>query len=185
MNTTHSKTIAAFIAIGALGVASPLAAKWKAQGEHSVFFHCSGPAGLAFDAKGKDVRVNDSGEAIDVVVGVSDFDSGISLRDKHMKEKYLDAPKFPTATLHVEKSKLTFPKDGKKVSAEAEGKLTLHGVTHGVRFSYSAEGTDKAAQVTGSMKINMKEFGVEVPSYLGVTVKPGVDIRVKFDAKDL
>jgi hypothetical protein len=30
----------------------------------------------------------------------------------------------------------------------------------------------------------MKEFGIDVPSYLGVTVKPDVQVSVKFDATD-
>lgn len=94
MNTTHRTYATTLAAIAALVVAFPLAAKLKVHGEHSVSVHCSGPAGLAFDAKGKDLRVNDSGATLEVVVGVNDFDSGISLRDKHMKEKYLDAPEI-------------------------------------------------------------------------------------------
>jgi len=65
-----------------------------------------------------------------------------------------------------------------------DGKLTLHGVTRPVKVTYHADGDSKRAKVDGTMRINMNEFKIEVPSYLGVTVKPNVDIAVKLSVFD-
>jgi polyisoprenoid-binding protein YceI len=95
----------------------------------------------------------------------------------------LETGKYPTAILEVDKSKLQLP-SGNAVNATIDGKLTLHGVTRPVKVSYHADGDSKHAKVDGTMHINMKEFKIEVPSYLGVTVKPNVDIEVKLAVFD-
>jgi polyisoprenoid-binding protein YceI len=100
-----------------------------------------------------------------------------------MKEKYLETSKYPNATLEVDKSKLQFP-SGNTVNSTTEGKLTLHGVTHPVKVAYRADGDSKRAKVEGSLHLNMKDYKIDVPSYLGVTVKPNVDVEVKFGVVD-
>jgi hypothetical protein len=47
-----------------------------------------------------------------------------------------------------------------------------------VHYSAKADGAAVAAQ--GRFRINMNEFGINVPSYLGVTVKPDVDVTASF-----
>jgi len=168
------------VIVAALFVVSQASAAWVAKGDKSASFKATGPGGLAIVGTSSDVRVSDKGETVAVVVGLGSLNSGIELRDKHMKEKYLETPKFPSATLVVEKSNLKLPSG----SADVEGKLTLHGVTKSVKVHYAASGSDKDVSITGSMRINMRDFGVDVPSYLGVTVKPDVDVTVKFGAAD-
>jgi hypothetical protein len=34
------------------------------------------------------------------------------------------------------------------------------------------------------MHLNMNDFGIQVPSYLGVTVKPDVDVAAQFEVTD-
>ena len=130
--------------MGALLLASmPAFANWKVEGNRAVRFHCVGTAGIAFDGNGHDVSVVDSGSAIDVIVGMHDVQTGIALRDRHMKEKYLEEGKFPKAQLHVERSRLTVPASGKQLNSEADGQLTLHGVTQKVHFKSFCRGIGK------------------------------------------
>lgn len=167
----------------ALSVALPASAALKSQGESKVVFKAAGPAGLSFEGKGKEVSLKELGAAVVVTVKLGSIETGIALRDRHMKEKYLETGKYPDAVLEVEKSKLQFP-SGSAVHATVDGKLTLHGVTHPVKVDYHAEGNAKHANVDGTLRINMKDYKVEVPSYLGVTVRPNVDIEVKLAVVD-
>ena len=43
---------------------------------------------------------------------------------------------------------------------------------------------DAAYAVAGGFKINIKDFGIEQPSYMGLTVKPEVDVAASFNAID-
>ena len=58
--------------------------------------------------------------------------------------------------------------------------LKLHGKAKRETLKYTATHDASGYAVTATMHINMKDYGVEVPSYLGVTVKPEVDITVQF-----
>lgn len=161
----------------------PAAAALGTAGESKLVFKATGPAGLSFEGKNRDIAVKESGSNVVLTVKLDGFTTGIALRDRHMKEKYLETPKYPTATFEVDKSKLKFPSGG-SVSATTEGKLTLHGVTRPVKVTYRAEGDSKRAKVDGTAQLNMKDFKIEVPSYLGVTVKPNVNVEVQFGIVD-
>jgi hypothetical protein len=39
---------------------------------------------------------------------------------------------------------------------------------------------EKAYDVQGETKVDMRDFGIETPTYLGISVKPPVDITVSF-----
>jgi hypothetical protein len=67
-----------------------------------------------------------------------------------MKDEYLEVAKYPVAVLTIERSDL---------------KLASKGTTE--------------ADVPGTL-LNMTDFGISVPSCLGVTVKPDVDISADF-----
>jgi polyisoprenoid-binding protein YceI len=184
----RSFIVRSFVAtIGVVGfawlAAGDASARLAMSGEPSVSFTATGPVGMRFVGQSKDLRVQDDDTAITVIVTLESFDTGITLRDKHMREKYLEAQKFPQAKLRVERAALQLPEFDGDTSADAHGQLDLHGQSHPVTFHYTAKrGGDYA--VSGKMRINMKDYGIEVPTYLGVTVKPDVDVEVKFHLVD-
>jgi hypothetical protein len=45
---------------------------------------------------------------------------------------------------------------------------------------YDATTDGSTVHATGSFRINMNDFGIHPPSYLGVTVKPTVDVSADF-----
>jgi polyisoprenoid-binding protein YceI len=122
---------------------------------------------------------------LSVGVNLATLTTGISLRDKHMREKYLETATYPTAVLAVSRSKLKVPVSGASGSFDGEGTLTLHGKTKPVSFHYTAKSDGKSAYaVTGAMRLDMNDYGIVTPKYLGVTVKPQVDLTVSFTAED-
>ena len=119
-----------------------------------------------------------------ISVALAQLTTGIALRDKHMRETYLEVAKYPTAVVDVTRADLKLPSDGATVSAVVRAPLTLHGITKLVDLRYRARADGGVLHVSGDMHIDMREFGIAVPSYFGVTVKPETDIVVKFDAAD-
>ena len=181
-----TRTIKHCFSIGLTLLAFAMAAPSSAalsNGETKVAFTATGPGGLTFVGKSSSASLKENGNTVVVSVKLDTLVTGIDLRDRHMKEKYLETGKYPVAILEVDKTKLQLP-TGNTVNATVDGKLTLHGVTRPVKVSYHADGDAKRAKVDGTMHINMKEFKIEVPSYLGVTVKPNVDIEVKLAVFD-
>jgi polyisoprenoid-binding protein YceI len=145
-----------------------------------VTFSCSGPGGLRIEGTGSELQAVDKGDALAITVPVAKITTGIGIRDTHMHGKYLESQKYPTAELVVPRSGLTFPADGKSVDASAPGTLTIHGKSKPVTFHYKATRKGKAYEVQGDVKVDMRDYGIETPTYLGITVKPPVDIAVSF-----
>src|SRR5262249_36771947 len=119
-----------------------------------------------------------------VQVPLASMKTGISIRDKHMHEKYLQTPNYPTAELNVPRSALKIPADGANSSGDAAGTLALHGKSKPINFHYTGTREGSKLKVKGTMHLNMNDFGIEVPVYLGVTVKPDVDVAAQFDVSD-
>jgi polyisoprenoid-binding protein YceI len=173
-------------ALAVLAVAlSPLAADaaLSRAGDASIEFVAVGPAGLKIKGTTHDLTVVDQGADVTVKVPLGGLKTGISLRDNHMREKYLQVEKFPNAELTVPRASIKMPSGG-SVSADGQGTLSLHGQKKPVSFHYDAKKNGSVIHVIGTVHLNMNAFGIEVPSYAGVTVKPDVDVNVEFDAKD-
>jgi polyisoprenoid-binding protein YceI len=171
----------AFSALSALPGVS-LAAVQGSGG--AVTFDAKGPAGFKLEGKTSDVSVSETAGTVRVSVGLSTLDTGIELRNRHMREKYLEVQKYPTAVLVVDRSTLRLPDDGRDSSGAANGTITIHGQSHPVSLEYKVHRARDAFNVTGAVHVNMNDYGIQVPSYLGITVKPDVDVAAVFVAHD-
>jgi len=149
-------------------------------GAPSVSFTASGPGGLNIVGKTADLTVLESNGELAVRVRLSGLETGIALRDKHMKEKYLEVQKYPDAELSVPRSALRFPEANGSVQGNATGTLHLHGKSKSVPFNYQVKHEGSDYQVVSDLHLNMRDFDIAIPSYLGVTVKPDVTVKVSF-----
>lgn len=166
-------------------VAGAAFAGWsKTDTKAQARFNGSGPGGFKIEGTTAAVDVKDpDGKSLTVVVALKDLSTGIALRDSHMRDKYLEVGKFPETTLVVPLSALTIPADGKDGEGDAKGNVTLHGVTKEQAFHYKASCKAGVCDVTGTLPLNMNDYGIKVPSYLGITVKPDLTLTVTFQAK--
>ncbi len=145
-----------------------------------VTFTCGGPAGFRMQGRGHELQATDKGEVLVVTVPVAKVTTGNSLRDTHMQERYLESDKYPTAELVVQRADSTFPGDGANVDATAAGNLTIHGVSRVVTVHYRAWRKGNIYEVQGDLHINVNDYDIPTPSFLGVTVRPSVDIDAFF-----
>ena len=165
-------------------LAGPADAKLERDGSAKVTFHAKGPAGMEIEGTTTGLSVSDDGTTVVIKVPMASLQTGLELRDRHMRDKYLEVDKYPYAELRVARSALHIPADGSPTSGDAQGRLTLHGQTHDQTFHYAAAGSAARMNVNGAFHVLMTDYGIEVPSYMGVKVKPNVDIEASFTAKD-
>jgi polyisoprenoid-binding protein YceI len=185
MNTDHRFPTslacgAAFAALLTVSLAAA-AAKLNKTGASSTSFKVAGPAGLSIEGRTADMTVVDDGTTVTITVPLGNLSTGIGLRDEHTK-RALETDKYATVSLALARAQLKFPGAGAESSGDAKGALLLHGQTKDVTVHYTAKNAGGTIAVAGSMRINMKEFGVNPPSYLGVSVKPDVDVNTGFQA---
>lgn len=145
--------------------------------------HVTGPARLPIDAKTADVSVLDDAQVVTVVVDLRRLDSGLGFRDDHMRNKYLEVQRFPNTRLVVDRTTLEARADN-VVDGKSAGRITLHGVTRTLPFSYRATCSHgSVCDVAARIDIDMTDFGVVVAPYLGMTVQRRVTIDVSFQVE--
>jgi len=154
----------------------------RASGTPEVKFTALGPAGLHIVGTAHQMALIDTDTLITVKVPLDELKTGIGLRDRHMQD-HLDVEHHRFAVLITPKANLRLPASG-SIEGSAHGTLELHGQTHDTTFSYVATRSGSSIDVQGSMHVNMHDYGITVPSYLGVTVKPDVDIDAHFTVVD-
>jgi polyisoprenoid-binding protein YceI len=109
------------------------------------------------------------------------LDTGIELRNSHMKEKYLEIAKHPTSELKITELKLPAANAG-KVKAEAipfAGTLKLHGVEKPVKGTVTVDNSATEANLTFEFSLQTTDFAIDVPSYLGIKVTDAVKVTTK------
>ncbi len=167
-----------------LSVAFVADAKLARTGTPSVVFRASGPAGMKIQGTTSDLDVDDQGAKIVVRVPLKNLSTGIALRDDHMRNKYLEVGTYPNAELTVDRSALRFPTGSDPVSGDATGTMAMHGKTKSTSFHYNVGKSGNTYRVAGTIHLDIRDYGITVPTYLGVTVKPDVDVEVQFTASE-
>lgn len=181
MNRSSSRLLLSLPVAALLAFTVAADAKLSNVGGSSVEFKAVGPGGLKINGKSNVVHVADDDKNITVTVPLSNLDTGIGMRNTHMKEKYLEVAKYPNAVLVVPKTAAGYPNGG---SGDATGNLTLHGQTKPVKFHYDVKKEGAEYAVNGSVHINMDDFKIEKPSFAGASVRPDVDVVIAFRAKE-
>jgi len=114
-----------------------------------------------------------------LVVDLIKLETGISLRDRHLRNNYLEVQKgagFAVAKLEnikVEKlpGKTTF-----------RGTLQLHGQQREVSGTADVQQDGKGYKLEASFPVRVSEFQIPEPTYLGVGVQDEVTVRVTMTA---
>jgi polyisoprenoid-binding protein YceI len=101
-----------------------------------------------------------------------------------MKDHVLDVSRFPDAQLEVARADVRLPAAGRPTSGDVTGTLHLHGESRAVHVTYDAAREGNVVHVDGALRLAVGDYGIVVPSYMGISVKPEVDVRVRFDVRE-
>jgi polyisoprenoid-binding protein YceI len=147
------------------------------------------PSALKIRGKGTGLegRLLVEGAAVSgaIAFDLTTLETGIALRDRHMKEKYLETARFPRATLTLSRlalEKVPSAETFGPVTVPFGGTLSLHGVEKPIAGEAKISRAGPSLTTAASFEINIKEFGIGVPSYMGITVAEKVQVRVGFPA---
>lgn len=131
------------------------------------------PAG-DFKAKTEDVSgfaivKGDTVSAQNIIVNLKNLKTGLALRDKHAKEKYLEVDKYP---------------EMKVVKAEGKGgkgkaRIQYRGVEHDVEGTYKISG-DK---LIANFPMKLSDYKITGIRYMGVGVDDEIKVNVEVPIK--
>jgi polyisoprenoid-binding protein YceI len=119
---------------------------------------------------------------------LTSLETGLSLRDKHMKEKYLEVEKFPKSTFELNETPLpealTQPGNGAESPLPLKGKLTLHGVTREVDVTATASKAEGVFKIQAQFDIKLTDYGISIPKFAGITVAEDVKLNISLSLNE-
>jgi len=175
------------LALVAAAVVNP--STWRV-GQGDVRVICPLTIGGSFEAKtaalkGSVVTRANGSPTLDgsLAVDLRTLDTGIGLRNEHLREKYLEVSKgegFDTATLSaIDLTGLNLiAPEGK---GSFTGLLTVHGVSKAVTGAVDVRRAGGGLRVQASFRLDLPDYGIAKPRYLGVGVTNTVQVEVAFD----
>ncbi len=146
------------------------------------FLALGNPGFLKINGKGEGpegtLEITDGKMSGEISIKLSSLDTGMGLRNKHMKEKYLESEKYPKAKLIIKDQAVPLgwsPQTATASSSQLQAELELHGVRKPVSVQYQI---DENANLKADFKIKITDYQVEIPSFMGVTVADNVEVKV-------
>ena len=118
-------------------------------------------------------------------VDLASLETGIGLRDEHLRGSYLEVergPAFRHAVLSGIVLREPLPEGRGRHETTFAGRLTLHDVERQVEGESSMERRDGRMRVEASLSLSLEAFDIPPPRYLGVGVRDEVRITVTFEA---
>jgi polyisoprenoid-binding protein YceI len=145
------------------------------------FLAVGNPGFLKINGKGAapkgDLQVEGNKVKGELELDLSSLDTGMSLRNKHMKEKYLEVGKYPKAILIIKDQALpkTFSLGTELKDQKLNAELKMHNKSQPVIVTYSIDAT---GSLNAEFEIKITDYGIDLPSFMGVTVADKVTIKV-------
>jgi polyisoprenoid-binding protein YceI len=175
---------------GAVAPAAPPVRLDLAKSRAVVEFEAVGwPSALKIHGKGGGLhgKLALTGTRVEGAVSfdLKGLDTGIGLRDRHMKEKYLETGRFPEATLELSSLDASRLPSGEAFVAERvpfTGVLTLHGVSRPVTGQAAVRRNGSEVSVAAGFELRTSDYGIATPSYVGITMAEQVRVKVGFSA---
>jgi len=180
------KSVLLGLALAGAAVVTP--GTWRVE-QAAVRVICPITIGGSFEAKttalSGSVTAGGSGSpAFDgsLTVNLRTLDTGIGLRNEHLRENYLEVGKgagFDTATLSEIELNGVNPHtpEGK---GSFTGVLSLHGVSKPVTGAVDIRQSGTGLRVKASFPVQLSDYSIRPPRYLGVGVKDVVQVEVAF-----
>ena len=178
----------ALVGLALAGVIVMTPITWRVE-QGVVRVICPMTIGGSFDAKTTaltgSVTADPSGSQVfggSLAVNLRTLDTGIELRNEHLRENYLEVgkgPGFDTATLsEIDLDK--FNPDAPEAKGSFTGLLTLHGVTKPVTGTFDVRQAGAGLRVKASFPVDLSDYSIRKPRYLGIGVKDIVQVEVAF-----
>lgn len=116
-------------------------------------------------------------------VDLRTLDTGIGLRNRHMKEDYLETDKYPMTTFKGKITKADKSSDG-KLNVVADGNMTIHGVTKPI----SIRGTLTPSQgggyrIQSNFEVKLTDYNIPIPQLMFLKISEVMKLNLDFFTK--
>jgi polyisoprenoid-binding protein YceI len=120
------------------------------------------------------LKVKDNQLSGSILVDLNQLNTGIDLRDEHLKTKYLHVDKFPEAKLVLDPIALV---EGSKEQLTM-ATMYLHGQEKKIKVPLTLVKAGAKITVSSEFELLLSDFAIELPSFQGITAADKVTLSV-------
>ena len=119
---------------------------------------------------------NPSASSVRIMVDLSTLDTGIALRNRHLRERYVQTGKYPNATfVSASIAPVAAIEPNQPVELAITGDFTMHGITRRMTLpvrvilipetdiTRASRGPGDWIHATSTFKLKLSDFGIDVP----------------------
>jgi polyisoprenoid-binding protein YceI len=112
-------------------------------------------------------------------VDLNSLDTGIGLRNRHMRENYLETDTYPLThftgkLIEAEKS------DRGEYIVRAEGQFFVHGITRKVTINATMAPVENGFNITSNFIIALTDYNIEVPQLMFFKIDENMTVDLNF-----
>ncbi len=112
-------------------------------------------------------------------VDLADLDTGIGLRNRHMRENYLETDRFPYASYEGRVTRLEEESPG-FFRARTRGTFSVHGVERAREVDCSAATTGQGLRVRCAFQVTLSDHDIPIPKLMFMKIDEVMEVDLEF-----
>ncbi len=117
---------------------------------------------------------------LDFYVDLNTLNTGIGLRDRHMRENYLETKKYPYAEFTGKINAISPLESGQSKSVTARGKFKIHGVEKEIEVPGKLTAlSDSELQLDASFKVLLGDYKIDIPKVVFYELAEEQEVTIK------
>jgi len=117
-------------------------------------------------------------------VQLDGLDTGIGLRNRHMRENYLETDKYPMARYTGTVGKADSSQSN-ACQVTTSGKFSIHGVDRPVMITGLVSKQGEHFRVQSNFDVKLSDYGIKVPSMMFLKLNEVIRIVLDFNVKEV
>lgn len=116
-------------------------------------------------------------------VDLNSLDTGIGLRNRHMRENYLETDKFPFTHFSGKLTRAEAVKEG-EYAVTAEGTMFIHGVEKPLTVDGTMMATETGYRIQAKFITPLTDYNIEVPQLMFFKIDENMQLELDYYVKE-
>ncbi len=112
-------------------------------------------------------------------VDLASLDTGIGLRNRHMRDEYLETDKYPFASYGGTLTSAVQNADG-SISIKSRGTFKLHGVEKKIELDGLLVKTEQGYKASSQFSVKLEDYKIERPQLMMMKIGDTIELDVQF-----
>ncbi len=134
---------------------------------------------VLFDGDSLDPQINLDSSEVYFEVDLASLDTGIGLRNRHMRENYLETDQYPYAT-YAGRIEAIESCAGDSCVIVSSGTMTIHGTAQAIELRCITRRTAVGYRVESEFVVKLPDYKIEVPSLMFMKISEEIALRLDF-----